>query len=810
VPGEISFAAFGRSDCHTQSNSTCPELQGSNLVNDVQAREIARRIASDERQPGGPQFAVFTGDVNQVGGRDSGPEDQQGLNTPSDIDIQHQAWVQEVEQPLVASGVDVFGVIGLQDLAEVQACQPAACAGTRSVQGQIGGGGGTAQAPTGVPLSGPWRSAMAGLGWGDSTPPSTVGPLRFVAVSDSAQQAPFGGAFTHYAIDVERGTTTVARLIFVDTSTGSLAGSDAGQNPVEDQTTWLQSVLGSAPAGAKLVVVSNDPTYTYNAAAGSGTNATESDGTTFETLLMRYHVDLVVSGRLGWNGLYYATAPGVHWPCPGGSYPDPAQGPPAPGTLNCQQAQGVPSADQLASALEDGLPSPPAQLPVPVDVGGTLLRRSLPFVVASTAGGTFGPSGTATGSGPDGFWHGYTIVHLRPDGSVIVEQRPIFDWVGISGSSHDLQPGQHMQLNGFGREAVGDNEPIQYDQISSPAITHRFDLVQADPRAPYLPKTDVNGEYVPLDPSVATINQQTGRVQTGSGSHARAYAIAILSVGEQAASYPIAFEPARSFVQPRSVLPQLPLESPPVPAPTAHLAAAAPTPPQPPSSAPPAPPEVGTPSLPQLPSLSPPPPVAAVSPPAPTPPPAPPPPPSQPAPLPLALQAKLSPIGINATVIPPSPPPVNPAPPSGSAARKEAKQRQAATAKSEEGGVPESASETSDLGGDSINAPLGPHGSAMTRISGLPPNAATRRDRVKPAPSISALAQHREPAAWSRDLLYGGSLMLAALVLALGFTIVRPAPGRRTPTIGAPAWSPGRRVRLRDRSVPSERHEMRF
>jgi hypothetical protein len=393
---------------------------------------------------------------------------------------------------------------------------------------------------------------------------------------------------------------------------------------------------------------------------------------------------------------------------------------------------------------------------------------------------------------------------------VIVEQRPIFDWVGISGSSHDLQPGQHMQLHGFGREAVGDNDPIQYDEISSPAITHRFDLVQADPRAPYLPKTDVNGEYVPLDPSVATINQQTGRVQTGSGSHARAYAIAILSVGEQAASYPIAFEPARSFVQPRSVLPQLPLESPPVPAPTAHLAAAAPTPPQPPSSAPPAPPEVGTPSLPQLPSLSPPPPVAAVSPPAPTPPPAPPPPPSQPAPLPLALQAKLSPIGINATVIPPSPPPVNPAPPSGSAARKEAKQRQAATAKSEEGGVPESASETSDLGGDSINAPLGPHGSAMTRISGLPPNAATRRDRVKPAPSISALAQHREPAAWSRDLLYGGSLMLAALVLALGFTIVRPAPGRRTPTIGAPAWSPGRRVRLRDRSVPSERHEMRF
>jgi hypothetical protein len=135
-------------------------------------------------------------------------------------------------------------------------------------------------------------------------------------------------------------------------------------------------------------------------------------------------------------------------------------------------------------------------------------------------------------------------------------------------------------------------------------------------------------------------------------------------------------------------------------------------------------------------------------------------------------------VGINATVVPPSPPPVNPAPPSGSAARKEAKQRQAATAKSEEGSAAE---QTQQSGGDLADS----RPSEMTRHQ----SAMTRRVPGRLAPSITAVAHREQPSAWSRDVLYASGLGLAALVLALGFTIVGPTPRRRSPVAPAPAWS---------------------
>src|SRR5204863_8718429 len=80
---------------------------------------------------------------------------------------------------------------------------------------------------------------------------------------------------------------------------------------------------------------------------------------------------------------------------------------------------------------------------------------------------------------------------------------------------------------------------------------------------------------------------------------------------------------------------------------------------------------------------------------APIAPPAPPPPPATQAPAGLNLVA--NPVGLTVppptSPIPPPSPPIQPAPPGG--ARKEARQRQAASAKSEEG-----ASETQQLGGD--------------------------------------------------------------------------------------------------------------
>jgi hypothetical protein len=63
----------------------------------------------------------------------------------------------------------------------------------------------------------------------------------------------------------------------------------------------------------------------------------------------------------------------------------------------------------------------------------------------------------------------------------------------------------------------------------------------------------------------------------------------------------------------------------------------------------------------------------------------------------------------------------------------------------------------------------------------------TRRDQIKPGVSITVLSHREQPSAWARGALYGGGIGLAALVLALGFTTLRPGPRRRQPEIPAPA-----------------------
>ena len=138
----------------------------------------------------------------------------------------------------------------------------------------------------------------------------------------------------------------------------------------------------------------------------------------------------------------------------------------------------------------------------------------------------------------------------------------------------------------------------------------------------------------------------------------------------------------------------------------------------------------------------------------------------------------MSAVSIVPTVIPPTPPPINPAPPGGSAARKEAKQRQAATAKSEEGGDPTANPED-----------------AQSR-TGDSPNTATRLEPGRGETYPFTAVQHTDQvSAWSRGALYGGATALMALVLAGGWTAGRPRARRRDPVVPAPAWNPTRRRR---------------
>jgi hypothetical protein len=421
----------------------------------------------------------------------------------------------------------------------------------------------------------------------------------------------------------------------------------------------------------------------------------------------------------------------------------------------------------------------------------------LPMVVASSAGGTFGPNGTDGGAAGNGWWHGYTIVRMDESGDpaqTIVEQRPVFDWVSITAPSHVLKPRQRMTLIGEGREPVGIDVAPRYDRINSFAITHRYDLVMADEKNPSLPARTANGNYIEVDrENVGEIDRETGVVTAKAGRHERVYAVAILSVGDEAASWPIAFEPAKSF-KPVATVSQLPPAAPnPAPRPPATVVlnqGPAPAPPPPP---PPGLPQITVPTL-QLPAPPPPPnlPTPTATPTVtPPPPPPPPPPPGSAGALPLTLEAPITPISIVPTVIPPTPPPVNPAPPSGGAARKEARQRQAATAKSEEGG--------GDQQGAGEGQSSGENGAAQM----------TRRDPTRPAPSygessrddrrysFTALSHGEQASAWSRGALYGGMTTALALALALGWGIARPTPRRRHPPRPAPATvrDAGRRPR---------------
>jgi hypothetical protein len=250
------------------------------------------------------------------------------------------------------------------------------------------------------------------------------------------------------------------------------------------------------------------------------------------------------------------------------------------------------------------------------------------------------------------------------------------------------------------------------------------------------------------------------------------YAVGILSVGDKAATWPLVFEPRKNFRQPPAPI-VLPAATLPPFRVAAETATSLPPPPPPP------PPGAVGPSAPPPP---PPPPLPSAGPPAPPPPP--PPPPAPPPPnfgqgLPLSLSPQPTPISVLGTVVPPSPPPVNPAPPSGSGAKKEARQRQAAAAKSEEGG-----SESADP-----SEAQGRQDNAQT------PNASmTRLDQTNNHP-FTARARDAQPSAWARDAVAGGGLTLMALVLALGWTAMRPTPRRRQPTIPAPAWARSNRRR---------------
>ncbi|MDQ4041768.1 MAG: hypothetical protein M3141_08465, partial [Actinomycetota bacterium] len=514
--GELSFVAFGKSDCANPSTEQCPGPSGTDALSDIVSRRISERIAALRGESSRLAFALFTGDANDHGGnlaRGSRP-------------VLLNEWVDLVARPIDEAKVPVMGAIGVLDLAEATPCwqrNAGVCLNTDH----------TARAGANVF----WRQAMVDR-VGQDHGPQEFGELRYRPVGDDMapstddvtlpasgpdpvpSSVPTGGARTHYAVDVMRGKEALVRLVFVDNSLGSLRASDPLQQPPEPrgQLAWLDRVLASRPAGARAVVVSTSPSYSYRRETVADA---AHDGASFEDVVLKHRVSAVVSGRLGWNALYYTLAPGLHCPGPGGSYPEH----PPTSADGCGRSSALPAG---APGLDD-----------------RKLRSAVPFVISSSAGGKL-----AQEAG-EGYWHGYSVIRLDASGDpakTIVEQRPILDWVVLTASGRRLRAGRTMTLKGVGREPPAADTPPRYHRIDSPAITHRYDLLLADPQKPWLPLRDDDGDYVPVserypDCSVGCVDRQTGEVTAGGGADERVYALGLLSVGKLSATYPLVFEP---------------------------------------------------------------------------------------------------------------------------------------------------------------------------------------------------------------------------------------------------------------------------
>jgi hypothetical protein len=771
--GELSFAALGKVDCHLQS--VCPGI--GNVGRDYVAlsRQIAEQIAHRAGEPNPPALALFTGDLvdepESAGQTDAGARKLLATRT----------WIAE---PLQRAGLGFYGALGSQDLTGFRQCVLTGCLATKQL----------AKAGS----NDAWRQAFAGEAapWGsgdafasdryEARPISDAGELYL----DNQQAGIGGGARTHYAFDLfdKQQGKAVARFAIADNSLHSLAVSDPVQRPVESdsgQSGWLDRVLCfkgeaancSREQGQPALVVANVPTYSY---AKSDPTQLATDAATFESQLLRDKVTALISGSLGWNGLYYTCASGLHDPQPGGTYPD---GPPQAGGSGCGQvADSSPQASDPTGTVGKTVN----------DLQGQVSPTGLfATIVASGAGGKF--SNQAGGGAPDGFWHGYSLVRVPADGDpakIVVEQRPLTDLLEVTAKSHVLRSGQKLALQGVGREpitydssyaGIGGLHTAAFNPIDNAAITHCYDLVLADPEKPWLPlradeasesdKAKGGGQgcrsrssapaqddeclpYVCVNSEIGTIDPQSGEVQAESGSQERTFALAILSVGEKVATYPLVFEPRPSFRQPPP--------PPTIPPPPAQV--------PPPAPAPPAPaPPFNPPTLAAPPPLVP---LPAQTPPVPPVPPAPP--NSGVGQLDLFTSPPVLSVAPSVALFPPSAPVINVAPPTPARPVEKAK-KVAVQSSGSDSGADEKASSGrgAPSGGDLANAPA-----EMTRHD---PHAFT------------AIAHRDQASAWARDLQWGGGLTLMAMVLAFGWITVRPKPRRREPEVPAPARASVRR-----------------
>ena len=213
--GPVRLAVAG----HAQCESTCTDLAPEGLGPDRSLTAALQKVAELGAQAGGPRTLLYTGNrvATGLGARDA---------------ARYASLLGE--QP----GLGVYPALGSSD---------------------VGAGAGA------------FQSAFAG-----SPAPFGSGAAPSGIVTSGIPGAPPGpGARTHYAFDTTGPGGTV-RVIVIDNSAGSLAGSDPHQNPAEPQLPWLVDVLADArQKGVPAVVMGNrglNPNFTprLNVASDGG------------------------------------------------------------------------------------------------------------------------------------------------------------------------------------------------------------------------------------------------------------------------------------------------------------------------------------------------------------------------------------------------------------------------------------------------------------------------------------------------------------------------------------------------------------
>lgn len=273
APGAFSLAFFSETSCDA---NLCSINTGAGGAPDTVAQAIQAEVNELSGVEGGPRFVLFGGNARTVG-------------IPEELGA-FRGYLADFTVPAFAApgSRDVFSSLS-----------------SGAVAIPPGFGDNVYSPPSAARQVAPGNQFFLAEFADQAAPWGTDGHVEkgFEAV-DVGEAARKGSARTHYAFDYKQDGEVKARFVMVDTSTGQIGRpKDGTQNPDEDQSAWLNSVLADARAnGVPTVVAMNQPTVDPTAQVAAPVLA---DGAVFEGTATSLGVSAVLAGFVRANAVYH-------------------------------------------------------------------------------------------------------------------------------------------------------------------------------------------------------------------------------------------------------------------------------------------------------------------------------------------------------------------------------------------------------------------------------------------------------------------------------------------------------------------------